>query len=155
MERKIQDPNSQVSMEMGILCVQEKPVTLKAKIGFLEDSQCYNNNAQGSPFTIPWSQCHEFKRHFDLVTGVAVSSDVASPGSYRPVPGQVHLNFFNSTQTNLAGCYVSNLQSDLDGNIRASQINTCLKTTPALRIGFELRLCWTTKQILHITIQSV
>ncbi|ALO02026.1 DUF1554 domain-containing protein [Leptospira interrogans] len=129
--KETQDPNSQGSMEMGILCVQEKPVTLKAKIGFLEDSQCYDNNAQGSPFTIPWSQCHEFKRHFDPATGVAVSSDVASPGSYRPVPGQVHLNFFNSTQTNPAGCYVSNLQSGLDGNISASQINACLKTTPA------------------------
>lgn len=152
--KETQDPNSQGSMEMGILCVQEKPVTLKAKIGFLEDSQCHNNNAHSSPFTIPWSQCHEFKRHFDPATGVAVSSDVASPGSYITIPGQVHLNFFNSTQINPAGCYVSNLQSNLDGNINAPQINTCLKTTP-LRIGFELRLYWTIKQILHITIRSV
>ncbi|MCR8649162.1 DUF1554 domain-containing protein [Leptospira interrogans] len=127
--KETQDPNSQGSMEMGILCVQEKPVTLKAKIGFLEDSQCYHENGDIAPFTIPWKECHEFKRHFDPATGAAISSDVAVPGSYRPLPGQVHLNFFSSTQTNPAGCYVSNLQNDLDGNV-AAQVDSCLKTTP-------------------------
>ncbi|WP_004471170.1 DUF1554 domain-containing protein [Leptospira santarosai] len=122
-----QDPNSQGSMEMGVLCVQEKPITLKGKIGFLEDEQCHHSN---SPFTIPWKQCHEFKRHFDPVTGAAISSDVAAPESFRPVPGQVHLNFFNSAQTNPAGCYISNLQSDLDGNV-SGQIDNCLKSNPA------------------------
>ncbi|MDI7229944.1 DUF1554 domain-containing protein [Leptospira santarosai] len=122
-----QDPNSQGSMEMGVLCVQEKPITLKGKIGFLEDEQCHHSN---SPFTIPWKQCHEFKRHFDPVTGAAISSDVAAPESFRPVPGQVHLNFFNSSQTNPAGCYISNLQSDLDGNV-SGQIDNCLKSNPA------------------------
>lgn len=154
--KETQDPNSQGSMEMGILCVQEKPVTLKAKIGFLEDSQCYDNNAHSSPFTIPWSQCHEFKRHFDPVTGVAVSSDVASPGSYRPVPGQVHLNFFNSTQTNPAGCYVSNLQSDLDGNINAPQINTCLKTIPAPdRVRITVVLDYKTSLVYNNSIGTI
>ncbi len=122
-----QDPNSQGSMEMGVLCVQEKPITLKGRIGFLEDEQCHHSN---SPFTIPWKQCHEFKRHFDPVTGAAISSDVAAPESFRPVPGQVHLNFFNSAQTNPAGCYISNLQSDLDGNV-SGQIDNCLKSNPA------------------------
>ncbi|KXZ30584.1 hypothetical protein AYB33_16985 [Leptospira santarosai] len=122
-----QDPNSQGSMEMGVLCVQEKPITLKGKIGFLEDEQCHHSN---SPFTIPWKQCHEFKRHFDPATGAAISSDVAAPESFRPVPGQVHLNFFNSAQTNPAGCYISNLQSDLDGNV-SGQIDNCLKSNPA------------------------
>ncbi|EMM87874.1 PF07588 family protein [Leptospira santarosai str. 2000027870] len=122
-----QDPNSQGSVEMGVLCVQEKPITLKGKIGFLEDEQCHHSN---SPFTIPWKQCHEFKRHFDPVTGAAISSDVAAPESFRPVPGQVHLNFFNSAQTNPAGCYISNLQSDLDGNV-SGQIDNCLKSNPA------------------------
>ncbi|TGN09463.1 DUF1554 domain-containing protein, partial [Leptospira mayottensis] len=106
-----EDPEDpQATVEMGVLCVQEKPITLKAKIGFLEDEQCHHSN---SFFTIPWKQCHEFKRHFDPVSGAAISSDVPSPGSYRPVPGQVHLNFFNSSQTNPVGCYISNLQSDL------------------------------------------
>ncbi|AXR68586.1 DUF1554 domain-containing protein [Leptospira mayottensis] len=127
--KEAQDPNSQGSMEMGILCVQEKPITFKAKIGFLEDGQCHHQNIGSSPFTIPWKQCHEFKRHFDPATGVAISSDVSAPGSYRPLPGQVHLNFFSSTQTNPTGCYVSNLQNDLDGNI-AVQVNSCLKTIP-------------------------
>ncbi len=127
--KEAQDPNSQGSMEMGILCVQEKPTTFKAKIGFLEDEQCHHQNIGSAPFTIPWKQCHEFKRHFNPTTGVAISSDVAAPGSYRPLPGQVHLNFFSSTQTNPTGCYVSNLQNDLDGNI-AAQVNGCLKSTP-------------------------
>ncbi|QHH59835.1 DUF1554 domain-containing protein [Leptospira borgpetersenii] len=123
-----EDPEDpQASVEMGILCVQEKPITLKGKIGFLEDEQCHHSN---SYFTIPWKQCHEFKRHFDPVSGAAISSDVPSPGSYRPVPGQVHLNFFNSAQTNPVGCYISNLQSDLDGNV-SGQINNCLKSNPA------------------------
>ncbi|WP_061217710.1 DUF1554 domain-containing protein [Leptospira weilii] len=123
-----EDPEDpQASVEMGILCVQEKPITLKAKIGFLEDEQCQHSN---SHFTIPWTQCHEFKRHFDPVSGAAISSDVPSPGSYRPVPGQVHLNFFNSSQTNPVGCYISNLQSDLDGNVSA-QVGNCLISNPA------------------------
>ncbi|EMY77556.1 PF07588 family protein [Leptospira weilii serovar Ranarum str. ICFT] len=125
--KETQDPNSQGTMEMGILCVQEKPTTLKAKIGFLEDTQCHHSN---SYFTVPWKECHEFKRHFDPATGAAISSNVVSPGSYRPVPGQVHLNFFNSTQTNPVGCYVSNLQNDLNGNVSAA-VSACLRTTPA------------------------
>ncbi|MEQ8277141.1 MAG: hypothetical protein RMA76_31030 [Deltaproteobacteria bacterium] len=95
---------------LSTACTYE--VQIVGRLAFPDDTGCVSPVWSQS---VGWKECHAFKRRFSAATGALVTTDTATVGSLRPLPGRLSLTYYEILPTSKRRCGGGTFVVDRDG----------------------------------------